>query len=103
MTHFEPLDPKEHQRGNAGYDVPDRCRNCRQPFTDHTNGVCPQSASDLERDAQREFLLCPECGKWVHTKPAEGVPAQALRACDECDAVFFMDLNAKPIYTKPEE
>jgi hypothetical protein len=43
MTHFEPLDPKEHQRGNAGYDVPDRCRNCGQPFTDHTNGICPKA------------------------------------------------------------
>lgn len=59
-------------------------------------------ANWLERGLQREWLLCPECGEWVHTKPAESVPAQSLRACDNCDAVFFMDLNSEPIYEKPE-
>jgi hypothetical protein len=61
------------------------------------------TATDIECDVQREFLHCSECGELVHTKPAEGVPAQALRACDKCDAVFFMDLNANPIYEKPDE
>jgi len=59
------------------------------------------SASMMERRIQREWLLCPECGEWVHTKPAESVPAQTLRACDSCDAVFFMDLNEEPRYEKP--
>jgi hypothetical protein len=49
-------------------------------------------------DITAEFLPCPECGKDVHTVPAEGVPNQALRGCLECDAVFFMDINAKPRY-----
>jgi hypothetical protein len=40
-----------------------------------------------------ELLLCPECREHVHTSPAEGVPNQALRACNRCDAVFFMDLD----------
>jgi hypothetical protein len=59
------------------------------------------NANQLEADIQREFLSCPECKEWVHTKPAEGVPAQSLRACDNCDAVFYMDLNEKPMYQPP--
>ena len=49
-------------------------------------------------NVSREVLSCPECEKSAHTLPAEGVPNQALRACDDCDAVFFMDLNARPVY-----
>jgi hypothetical protein len=52
---------------------------------------------DLEDDLQRELMHCPECGKNVHTKPAEGVPAQALRVGD-CGDVFWMDLESEPEY-----
>jgi hypothetical protein len=57
--------------------------------------------TQLEADCRREWLWCPECKQWVRTVAAEGVPAQALRACKECDAVFWLDLNATPIYKKP--
>lgn len=56
------------------------------------------SAEDLEADVQRELLRCPGCPQDVHTKPAEGIPAQALRACDQCDHVFFQDLDQPPRY-----
>lgn len=55
---------------------------------------------EMERDLQREFMLCPDCNSDVHTVPAEGVPVQQLRACVECDNVFWMDLNSKPRYTR---
>lgn len=56
------------------------------------------TAKRLEQDLQREFLLCPECGEDVHTTAAEGVPAQSLRACHCCGAVFFADLDSAPRY-----
>lgn len=54
-------------------------------------------ADDIERALQQELMRCPECGELVYTKPAEGVPAQLLRACDECDAVWFMDHEEVPL------
>jgi hypothetical protein len=46
-TYFVPVDESEHRKGNAGHDVPDYCRNCRQPFMAHTNGECPKQASTI--------------------------------------------------------
>lgn len=54
---------------------------------------------DLERNLQREWMLCPECGQEVHTVPAEGVDAQALRL-GTCGDVFFMDMDTKPKYAR---
>jgi hypothetical protein len=42
MSHFEPQDQAEHERGNQGEDVLDRCNNCGRPFMDHNNGECPK-------------------------------------------------------------
>jgi uncharacterized Zn finger protein len=53
---------------------------------------------ELERSIQRELMTCPECLKDVHTVAAEGVPAQSLRGCMECGAVFYMDLYSTPRY-----
>lgn len=53
-------------------------------------------ASQIEADLQRELMGCPECGKDVFTTAAEGIPAQALRACRKCGATFFMDLESTP-------
>lgn len=39
---FSPRDKREHERGNAGEEVPDYCANCGRPFMDHTNGKCPE-------------------------------------------------------------
>jgi hypothetical protein len=52
----------------------------------------------LEISLQNELIYCENCQKEVHTIAAEGVPAQQLRACKECDNVFFMDLNSIPKY-----
>lgn len=40
-TFFHPADAEEHERGNAGEEVPDYCIHCRQPFEAHNNGKCP--------------------------------------------------------------
>ena len=40
---------------------------------------------------------CPECGRQVLTSGAERVPAQSLRACNGCDAVFAIDWESTPI------
>jgi hypothetical protein len=61
------------------------------------------TATSLEADLQCELMHCAECEQDVHTKPAEGIPAQSLRACDNCDAVWFMDLNTAPRYDNGEE
>lgn len=53
--------------------------------------LAEKNADAVEAELQRELMTCPECGQLVYTKPAEGVPAQLLRACNDCDAVFFMD------------
>jgi hypothetical protein len=44
-THFEPVDQREHKKGDEGQDVPDYCKNCNQPFMAHTNGVCPKGGN----------------------------------------------------------
>ena len=44
-SYFVADDPKEHAKGNAGENVPDYCRNCREPFMNHKNGRCPESES----------------------------------------------------------
>jgi hypothetical protein len=45
-THFVPDDPDEDRRQNRGEDVTNWCRNCRQPFMAHTNGVCPPNPEE---------------------------------------------------------
>lgn len=55
------------------------------------------TADAIERNLQRELMRCPECEELVYTKPAEGVPAQLLRACNDCDAVFMMDYEEVPL------
>jgi hypothetical protein len=40
-SYFKPLDPEEHAKGNAGYDVEDLCQHCNRPFLTHTNAACP--------------------------------------------------------------
>lgn len=42
MSHFQPRDKDEHEKGNQGRDVPDYCRNCDQPFMAHENSKCPR-------------------------------------------------------------
>lgn len=39
-TYFSPINQKEHEKGKAGQDVPDYCKNCNQSFMVHTNGKC---------------------------------------------------------------
>jgi len=46
MSHFSPASNAAHERGNAGYDVPDYCRNCGQPFMAHANGACPEETPE---------------------------------------------------------
>ncbi len=41
VSHFEPANKEEHERGNRGEDVADYCKNCFLPFMVHTNGRCP--------------------------------------------------------------
>lgn len=55
------------------------------------------STDDLEALVHAEIMKCPGCKKMVHTYPAEGVPAQSLRACN-CGEVFAMDFNHDPVY-----
>lgn len=56
------------------------------------------TTKELEADLQRELMFCPECNQRIHTVAAEGIPAQALRRCLNCDATFFMDLDSGPSY-----
>lgn len=67
------------------------------PTVDEVIGVGGDGTLDIEDELQRELMTCPECGNEVHTKPAEGVPAQALRVGD-CGDVFYMDLESEPHY-----
>jgi hypothetical protein len=41
MTHFTPLDEKEHACACAGANVDDYCAHCSFPFLKHNNGKCP--------------------------------------------------------------
>lgn len=59
-----------------------------------------ESAADTERILQRELMACPECGEEVRTHPAEGVPAQTLRSCNQCGGVFLMDVESEPVYVE---
>lgn len=56
-----------------------------------------EPAMNLEKELQKEFFVCPECGEDVHTKAAENVPAQQLRY-GSCGHTFFMDLYSIPRY-----
>jgi uncharacterized Zn finger protein len=58
------------------------------------------TTAEIEADLRREYLACPGCAQDVHTVAAEGVPAQALRACRGCGHVFFMNTTSRPRYTK---
>lgn len=45
-TRFKPDDAREDARMNRGEDVSNWCRNCRQPFMAHTDGVCPPDENE---------------------------------------------------------
>jgi hypothetical protein len=62
LSHFVPVDEKEHQKGAAGQDVPDYCRSCHQPFMAHNNGECPLVAevTQADLDAARKQLADAE-------------------------------------------
>jgi hypothetical protein len=69
---------------------------CRELRFDRLDG--DMSTKALELCLQAELMECPSCEAMVHTVAAEGVPAQALRACKECGEFFYMDLESNPIY-----
>lgn len=48
--------------------------------------------AEMEREIASTLIECPECGERVHTLPGEGVPAQSLRCCSQCEHAFFIDL-----------
>ena len=48
--------------------------------------------SEIEAELQIELLTCSECHIPTRTRPAENVPAQALRYGINCEHVFCMEL-----------
>lgn len=44
---------------------------------------------------------CPKCGKPIF--PLEGVPDQTLRGCENCEHVWWEDLNSLPIHNQANE
>lgn len=73
------------------------CRACRDELDRQRRELKRDSADSIEAELQRELMRCPECEQLVYTKPAEGVPAQLLRGCNNCGAVFMMDHEEVPL------
>lgn len=80
QTHFRPESEKEHERGSRGYDVPDYCANCRRPYMEHRNGVCPSKSSlhDPAFTAGECQAQCSRCGQ------SAIVPLRGAVTCPNC-------------------